>query len=89
MASIIDLIFDGEIDERNRVEKPKDLSKDKEYIAYEKLIASLSEEQKELLEEIMKEQAIKEGETFKKIYSRGFKLGLLIGLETAKFNPED
>ncbi len=89
MASIIDYIFDGEIDERNRIQKPIDLLKDKEYIAYEKLTESLSEEQKELLEEFVKEQAIKEGDTFKGIYSRGFKLGLLIGLETAKFNPED
>lgn len=89
MNSIIDLIFDGEIDERNRVEKPVDLSKDKEYIAYEKLKDTLSKEQKELLEEFIKEQAIAEGETFKAIYSRGFKLGLLIGLETAQFNPED
>lgn len=89
MQSIIDLIFDGEIDERNRIQKPIDLSKDEEYIAYEKLKATLSDEQKELFEKFVEAQAVKEEYTFKAIYSRGFKLGLLIGLEIAKFNPED
>ncbi|WP_251548139.1 DUF6809 family protein [Pumilibacter intestinalis] len=89
MESIIDWLFDGEIDERNRVRKPKDLSKDKEYIAYEKFKSMLTDEQMDMFEKFLEEQAIQEGVKRKGVYSRGFKIGLLIGLETAKFSPED
>ena len=89
MKSIIDLIFDGEIDERNRVTKPKDSSKDKAYIAYEKLKNTLSEEQQKMLEKFIEETAVNDEKIYKGIYSRGFKVGLLIGIEAARFNPED
>lgn len=63
--------------------------KDKEFIAYEKFKSMLSEEQMDMFEKFLEEQAIQEGVKRKGVYSRGFKIGLLIGLETAKFSPED
>lgn len=89
MASIIDHLFDGEIDERNRVCKPKDLSKDREFVAYEKYKGMLTEQQQEMFEKFLEEQAVQEEVKLKSMYGRAFKIGLLIGLETANFNPED
>ncbi len=88
MGSVIDWLFDCEIAEHNIASKPTDLSKDKEFIAYEKLKKTLSVEQQDLLDRFLEAQVVGEEEKLKLVYNRGFKIGLLIGLETAGFDPE-
>lgn len=89
MSSIIDHLFDGTIDERNRIRKPQDLSRDREFVAYEKLKSMLSAEQQDMFEKFLEEQAAQDEVKLKEMYGRAFKIGLLIGLETANFDPED
>ena len=89
MESIINAIYDGTVNEKDRYKKPKDLSKDKEFAAYEKLTATMTDEQKCLLEDFLEAQTIKIGEKNREIYSRAFKLGLKVGIETAQYDPSD
>lgn len=89
MKSIIEALYDGVTDERNRVDKRKDLTKEKEFLVYETLMATLNAEQKDLLDKFLEELTIRNGERRKELYCRAFKLGVKIGMETAAYDPYD
>lgn len=89
MDSIINTIFNGTANEKDRCGKRRDLKKDKEFAAYEKLTATMTDEQKRLLEEFMEKLTMNDSKIHREIYSRGFKLGLKIGIETAQYDPSE
>lgn len=87
MKSVFEALYDGDIGERNRKRNlPKD---DSEFEAYEKLDATLNEEQKKLLEKFLEEYAENENRFRQEAYERGVKVGIKLGYETAMYNPED
>lgn len=87
MKSIFEALYDGDIGERNKKRNlPKD---DPEFEAYEKLDATLNEEQKKLLEKFLEKYAENENRFRQESYERGVKVGIKLGYETAMYNPED
>ena len=89
MKSIFDALFTGDIDENSRVDKTRRNRKDQEIIAYEKLLESLSEEQKTLLDKFLDAQTENQAKREKGIYSRGVKIGLKMGVEAGQYDPYD
>lgn len=77
MKSVFEALYDGDIDERNKKKNlPKD---DPEFAAYEKLEATLNEEQKKLLEKFLEKYAENENRFRQESYERGVKVGINLG----------
>ena len=87
MKSIFELIFNDEISENNRVDKTCQSSNERESTAYDKLMASLSEEQKELFEKYEDAHLENSWLRLKSLYCRAVKIGLRMGFEVGQYDP--
>ncbi len=89
MLSIIEKIYNGYINETENVSagKENELS-EKEFGLYLKLIESLSAEQAQMLNEFIDLLCLRTNVSIEQKYIRGFKTGLLLGIECSDMKFE-
>ncbi len=85
--NIFDAMYEGSIDERNRRNRLPD--NDPETVSYNKLEASLNEEQRTLLDRFMEDYAVNEDKFKREVYARGVKAGIKLGYDAAMYDPDE
>jgi len=89
MINMIEKLYLGFINEVNRTKFTKnDINKYGRNDAYDKLKATLSQEQFILLDTYLEKIAMESSDIVKQSYIQGFKTGLLIGIETTNIELE-
>ena len=85
MKEIIKEIYRGNIDEIELAKMPTDIDDEKEFRIYEELYKTLTQKQKSLFDKFIELLSLNQCKFTENKYIRGFKTGLIIGIECANF----